>query len=67
MIKYLKLQKSERAHIMQKAMSSLPPSQGGEVQTAVLSVMEHMRLDYADAMAVVMEIGANWKRIEVRK
>ena len=45
----------------------MPPSQGGEVQTAVLSVMEHMRLDYADAMAVVMEIGANWKRIEVRK
>jgi len=67
MIKYLKLKKPERAHIMQKVMSSMPPSQGGEVQTAVLSVMEHMRLDYADAMAVVMEIGANWKRIEVRK
>ena len=66
MIKYLKIDKVERANVMEKALRGMPMEQGRHVQNLAIALMERdlkpggRRIDYTTALEIVMELGANF-------
>lgn len=64
MINYLKIDKAERAHIMERRLAQMERHQGFEVQDAAIILMNRTGLDYTEALEILMELGVNFAKME---
>jgi hypothetical protein len=66
MIPYLKIQKSERAHILERNVTRAVRDDQFNIQDAALVIMEWVGVDYTGALEILMELGHNLAEMEKR-
>jgi hypothetical protein len=65
-IPFLKIQKSEREHILERNVTRAVRDDQFNIQDAALVIMEWVGVDYTGALEILLELGHNLAEMEKR-